>query len=1080
MPKLSHIHKVLVIGSGPIVIGQAAEFDYAGAQACLSLKEAGVQVVLVNNNPATIMTDEQVADKVYLEPLTVESVTAIIAKERPDGLLPTLGGQTGLNLAVSLSEAGVLEKYSVELLGTPLAAIQNGEDRELFKQLMQQIGEPVPESDTVESVDAAIAFANSIGYPVIVRPAYTLGGAGGGIAEDEATLRKVAAGGIAASPIGQVLIERSVKGWKEIEYEVMRDANDTCIIVCNMENLDPVGIHTGDSIVVAPSQTLTDRQYQMLRSVSTKVIRSLGVVGGCNIQFALDPKSDRYVLIEVNPRVSRSSALASKATGYPIARIAAKLALGFGLDEVLNPITGYTYASFEPALDYIVVKIPRFPFDKFPLADRKLGTQMKATGEVMSIARNLEAGLLKAVRSLEQGCTHLSRPEMTTWSKEELSRSLQEATDIRLFVFAEAIRKGFTEQELHSLTGVDPFFLRSLRKIIDLEIELACCEGTELTEQLLLEAKRRGFADETIASLTGRTSAEIKGMRDQAGIAPTYKIVDTCAAEFDAQTPYYYSDWQGVDEVATLEGRKVMVLGSGPIRIGQGIEFDYCSVHAAKSLQKNGIAAVVVNNNPETVSTDYETADHLYFEPLHVEDVLHIAEREQVEGVMVQFGGQTAINLAAKLEKAGLKVMGTSLSAIERAEDRELFYEMLRKLDIPHIPGKGVSSLEDATAIAEEIGFPVLMRPSYVIGGQGMVVVHGLTELAATINGWLNHPDSKTFFPLLVDKYVPGSEAEVDAVCDGESVIIPGIFQHVEKAGIHSGDSVALFPAPGLSDEIKQKIASYTEAIAKEMGAVGLINIQFVIDGSTVYVLEVNPRASRTVPITSKVTGIPMVQLAVQAQLGEKLANMGYSTGLLPDIPFAVVKAPVFSTVKLNGVDPVLGPEMKSTGEVLGLGRSFAEAAGKAFAFKDNFYGDWKAGHLVIASLKDSDKQAEISKTLAQLQAEGGVLAATAGTAAWLQETGVTVSHVIENEAKLNELLQKDKAAFALITATIGNRHGRTGFALRGRLVQHGVPLFSAVETFDLYVKSILEKRGGSHAASEDIGTLSKLAAQQA
>ncbi|MGG0937224.1 carbamoyl-phosphate synthase (glutamine-hydrolyzing) large subunit [Brevibacillus centrosporus] len=1080
MPKLSHIHKVLVIGSGPIVIGQAAEFDYAGAQACLSLKEAGVQVVLVNNNPATIMTDEQVADKVYLEPLTVESVTAIIAKERPDGLLPTLGGQTGLNLAVSLSEAGVLEKYSVELLGTPLAAIQNGEDRELFKQLMQQIGEPVPESDTVESVDAAIAFANSIGYPVIVRPAYTLGGAGGGIAEDEATLRKVAAGGIAASPIGQVLIERSVKGWKEIEYEVMRDANDTCIIVCNMENLDPVGIHTGDSIVVAPSQTLTDRQYQMLRSVSTKVIRSLGVVGGCNIQFALDPKSDRYVLIEVNPRVSRSSALASKATGYPIARIAAKLALGFGLDEVLNPITGYTYASFEPALDYIVVKIPRFPFDKFPLADRKLGTQMKATGEVMSIARNLEAGLLKAVRSLEQGCTHLSRPEMTTWTKEELSQSLQEATDIRLFVFAEAIRKGFTEQELHSLTGVDPFFLRSLRKIIDLEIELACCEGTELPEQLLLEAKRRGFADETIASLTGRTSAEIKGMRDQAGIAPTYKIVDTCAAEFDAQTPYYYSDWQGVDEVATLEGRKVMVLGSGPIRIGQGIEFDYCSVHAAKSLQKNGIAAVVVNNNPETVSTDYETADHLYFEPLHVEDVLHIAEREQVEGVMVQFGGQTAINLAAKLEKAGLKVMGTSLSAIERAEDRELFYEMLRKLDIPHIPGKGVSSLEDATAIAEEIGFPVLMRPSYVIGGQGMVVVHDLTELAATINGWLNHPDSKTFFPLLVDKYVPGSEAEVDAVCDGESVIIPGIFQHVEKAGIHSGDSVALFPAPGLSDEIKQKIASYTEAIAKEMGAVGLINIQFVIDGSTVYVLEVNPRASRTVPITSKVTGIPMVQLAVQAQLGEKLANMGYSTGLLPDIPFAVVKAPVFSTVKLNGVDPVLGPEMKSTGEVLGLGRSFAEAAGKAFAFKDNFYGDWKAGHLVIASLKDADKQADISKTLAQLQAEGGVLAATAGTAAWLQETGVTVSHVIENEAKLNELLQKDKAAFALITATIGNRHGRTGFALRGRLVQHGVPLFSAVETFDLYVKSILEKRGGSHAASEDIGTLSKLAAQQA
>lgn len=1080
MPKLPHIHKVLVIGSGPIVIGQAAEFDYAGAQACLSLKEEGVQVVLVNNNPATIMTDEQLADKVYLEPLTLESVTEIIAKERPDGLLPTLGGQTGLNLAVALSEAGVLQKYNVELLGTPLAAIQNGEDRELFKQLMQQIGEPVPESDTVESVEEAIAFANSIGYPVIVRPAYTLGGAGGGIAADEPSLRKVAAGGIAASPIGQVLIERSVKGWKEIEYEVMRDANDTCIIVCNMENLDPVGIHTGDSIVVAPSQTLTDRQYQMLRSVSTKVIRSLGVVGGCNIQFALDPLSDQYVLIEVNPRVSRSSALASKATGYPIARIAAKLALGFGLDEVTNPITGYTFASFEPSLDYVVVKIPRFPFDKFPLADRKLGTQMKATGEVMSIARNLEAGLLKAVRSLEQGCTHLVRPELAAWTREQLSVALQEATDIRLFVLAEAIRKGFSEEELHSLTGVDPFFLRSIRKIVDLEAELASFAGRDLPTDLLLNAKKRGFADETIASLTGSTSGEIKAARQEAGIAPTYKIVDTCAAEFDAQTPYYYSDWQGMDEVEALEGRKVLVLGSGPIRIGQGIEFDYCSVHAAKSLQASGIKAVVVNNNPETVSTDYETADHLYFEPLHVEDVLHIAEHEQVEGVMVQFGGQTAINLAAKLEKAGLKVLGTSLEAIERAEDRELFYDMLRKLDIPHIPGKGVSSQEDAAAIAEEIGYPVLMRPSYVIGGQGMAVVHDVTELTATINDWLNHPDSSSFFPLLVDKYVPGREAEVDAVCDGEQVLIPGIFQHVEKAGIHSGDSVALFPAPELSAEVKQKIASYTEAIAHEMGAVGLINIQFVIADSTVYVLEVNPRASRTVPITSKVTGIPMVQLAVRAQLGEKLADMNFGTGLLPDIPFAVVKAPVFSTVKLNGVDPALGPEMKSTGEVLGLGRSFAEAAGKAFAFKDNMYGDWQADSLVILSLTDGDKQAGVAATLAQMKEEGAVFAATAGTAAWLAEHQIAVSHVLEQDAQLVSLLQQEKAAFALVTATKGNRQGRLGFALRSRLVQQGVPLFSAVETFELYVQSILKKRGGSHAASEDIGTLTQLAAQQA
>ncbi|UYZ14029.1 carbamoyl-phosphate synthase (glutamine-hydrolyzing) large subunit [Brevibacillus sp. WF146] len=1077
MPKLPHIHKVLVIGSGPIVIGQAAEFDYAGAQACLSLKEAGVQVVLVNNNPATIMTDEQVADKVYLEPLTVESVTAIIAKERPDGLLPTLGGQTGLNLAVALAEAGVLAQYGVELLGTPLSAIQNGEDRELFKQLMKQIGEPVPESATVESVEAAVAFADSIGYPVIVRPAYTLGGAGGGIADDEQSLRTVAAQGIAASPIGQVLIERSVKGWKEIEYEVMRDANDTCIIVCNMENLDPVGIHTGDSIVVAPSQTLTDRQYQMLRSVSTKVIRALGVVGGCNIQFALDPKSDRYYLIEVNPRVSRSSALASKATGYPIARIAAKLALGYNLDEVLNPITGYTYASFEPTLDYVVVKIPRWPFDKFPLADRQLGTQMKATGEVMSIARNLEAALLKAVRSLEQGCTHLARPELAACSRDELVGLLRDATDVRLFALAEAIRKGFGEDELHALTGIDPFFLRSVGRIVALEKQLA--KSGTLTVELLAEAKRRGFADETIAALTGRTAAEVKALRNQAGIQPSYKIVDTCAAEFDAQTPYYYSDWQGGDEVEELAGRKVLVLGSGPIRIGQGIEFDYCSVHAAKALKAKGIAAVVVNNNPETVSTDYETANHLYFEPLHVEDVLHVAEREGVDGVMVQFGGQTAINLAAKLAAAGLTVLGTSLDAIERAEDRERFYAMLRKLEIPHIPGKGVSSLEEAAAVAAEIGCPVLLRPSYVIGGQGMVVAHDVEELSATITEWLNLPDSRAFFPLLVDKFVPGREAEVDAVCDGESVLIPGIFQHVEKAGIHSGDSVALFPAPDLSEGVKQTIARYTEAIAREMGAVGLINIQFVIHGETVYVLEVNPRASRTVPITSKVTGIPMVELAVRAQLGEKLAGMGYGTGLLPDIPFAVVKAPVFSTVKLSGVDPALGPEMKSTGEVLGLGRTFPEAAGKAFAFKDSVHRPWQRGQVCFVSLADADKTDDVLPAIRKMQEQGAVWAATSGTAVWLGANGFSVTHVVADERDLAALLQTETVAFSLITATKGNRRGRSGFALRSRLVQQGVPLFTAAETFALYVEAITEKRGDGHAACEDIGSLCKRAIGQ-
>ncbi|QQE74083.1 carbamoyl phosphate synthase large subunit [Brevibacillus composti] len=1077
MPKLTHIQKVLVIGSGPIVIGQAAEFDYAGAQACLSLQEAGVQVVLVNNNPATIMTDQQVADKVYLEPLTLDSLTAIIAKERPDGLLPTLGGQTGLNLAVSLSEAGVLEKYGVELLGTPLTAIQNGEDRELFKQLMKRIGEPVPESATVESVEEAVKFASSIGYPVIVRPAYTLGGAGGGIADSEASLREVAANGIAASPINQVLIERSVKGWKEIEYEVMRDANDTCIIVCNMENLDPVGIHTGDSIVVAPSQTLTDRQYQMLRSVSTKVIRALGVVGGCNIQFALDPHSDNYYLIEVNPRVSRSSALASKATGYPIARIAAKLALGYHLDEVVNPITGYTYASFEPTLDYVVVKIPRWPFDKFPLADRELGTQMKATGEVMAIARNLEAGILKAVRSLELGCTHLHRPELAEADRDTLIRLGREATDIRLFALAEAIRRGCSESELHEWTGIDPFFLRSLARIVSLENKLA--ESDLLHAELLREAKQRGFTDETIAACTGRTPAEVKQLRQQYGIQPTYKIVDTCAAEFDAQTPYYYSDWQGVDEVETLSGKKILVLGSGPIRIGQGIEFDYCSVHAAKALQAKGMAAVVVNNNPETVSTDYATADHLYFEPLHAEDVLHIAEREQVDGVMVQFGGQTAINLAAKLEAAGLAILGTKLEAIERAEDRELFYEMLRKLEIPHIPGRGVSTIEEAVSAAEEIGYPVLLRPSYVIGGQGMVVVHDQAELSAMIAEWLNHPNSAAFFPLLIDKYVPGQEAEVDAVCDGESVLIPGIYQHVEKAGIHSGDSVALFPAPNLTEPCKETIARYTEAIAREMGAVGLINIQFVISEGTVYVLEVNPRASRTVPITSKVTGIPMVELAVRAQLGEKLKEMGAGTGLLPDIPFAVVKAPVFSTVKLTGVDPVLGPEMKSTGEVLGLGSTFPEAAGKAFCFKDNIFGKWQEGQICLVSLADADKTAAVLPALERLQELGAVWAATPGTAEWMRNAGFSIAYEICGQQELTELVQAQPVAFAMITATKGNRRGRSGFALRSRALQLGVPLFTSTETFDLYVQSISEKRGVGHAICEDIGSISKRAVGQ-
>ncbi|WP_019123288.1 carbamoyl-phosphate synthase (glutamine-hydrolyzing) large subunit [Brevibacillus massiliensis] len=1071
MPKREHIKKVLVIGSGPIVIGQAAEFDYAGAQACLSLKEEGVQVVLVNNNPATIMTDEQMADKVYLEPLTAGSLTRIIERERPHGLLPTLGGQTGLNLAVELAEAGVLEKYEVTLLGTPLEAIQNGEDRELFKKMMAEIGEPVPESTTVHTVEAALQFAAKIGYPVIVRPAYTLGGAGGGIAADEAELKAAAARGIDASPIGQILVERSVKGWKEIEYEVMRDENNTCIIVCNMENLDPVGIHTGDSIVVAPSQTLTDRQYQMLRSVSIKVIRALGVVGGCNIQFALDPDSDRYYLIEVNPRVSRSSALASKATGYPIARIASKLALGYRLDEVLNPITGHTYASFEPAIDYVVVKIPRWPFDKFVTANRLLGTQMKATGEVMAIGSNLEAGLLKAVRSLEIGVQHLSHPETEAMSADELKKELAEATDIRLFALAEAIRRGLPEEQLHEITGVDPFFLRSIQRIVQLEELLSQTGIDQLVPELLREAKHRGFTDKTIALLTRTTADEVRAKRLEWGILPSYKIVDTCAAEFDAETPYYYSTWQGHDEVAEQSGRKVLVLGSGPIRIGQGIEFDYCSVHAAKALQAQGIAAIVVNNNPETVSTDYETADHLYFEPLTVEDVLNVAQREQVEGVMVQFGGQTAINLALPLAKAGLAVMGTPLSAVERVEDREMFYELLRGLKIPHIPGKGVASLSEALETAERIGYPVLLRPSYVIGGQGMTVAENQAELTEAVEGWLTAGREANFFPLLVDKFISGLEVEVDAVSDGENVLIPGIFQHVEKAGIHSGDSIALFPAPGLTEEQRDALVSYTKLIAKEMGAVGLVNIQFVIGDGTVYVLEVNPRASRTVPIISKVTGVPMVELAIRAQLGEKLADMGYGLGLLPDIPFAVVKAPVFSTVKLLGVDPALGPEMKSTGEILGLGRTFAAAAAKAFYYKDGIISALKPGDLLLLSLSAGDKN-RFQPHLEKLRAAGVQFAATPGTARFLRENGVEPAWEVADESSCLQLIGERRVALSLITATKGNRQGRFGFALRSLCLQKGIPLFTALETFALFIQTCLEGESDEHESCEDIGEL--------
>ncbi len=1092
MPKFEHIKKVLVIGSGPIVIGQAAEFDYAGTQACLALKEEGVEVVLVNNNPATIMTDHEIADRIYMEPLTVASLSRIIEKERPDGILPTLGGQTGLNLAVSLSDAGVLDKYDVILLGTPLETIRNAEDREAFKSMMQKIGEPVPESQTVNTVKDALEFADSIGYPVIVRPAYTLGGAGGGIAADAGELLAVAKRGIDASPIGQILVERSVKGWKEIEYEVMRDAGDTCIIVCNMENMDPVGIHTGDSIVVAPSQTLNDRQYQMLRSAACKVIRSLGVVGGCNIQYALDPESDQYYLIEVNPRVSRSSALASKATGYPIARIAAKLALGYHLDEVTNPVTGHTYASFEPAIDYVVAKIPRWPFDKFPLADRRLTTQMKATGEVMALARNLEAALLKAVRSLEIGADHLWLPHLSSLSHEHLKKGLVDATDERLFLLAEVFRRGWRVADIHGLTEIDPFFLQKIARIVELEQALATYTWEDVPRELLTEAKQRGFSDAWLARSFSVSEHEVRSRWREWNRAPAYKLVDTCAAEFDAETPYYYSTWQGLDEVEVSQaGKKVLVIGSGPIRIGQGVEFDYCSVHAAQSLKRNGVEAVVVNNNPETVSTDFETADQLYFEPLTAEDVIHIADKEKVDGVMVQFGGQTAINLAAALADAGLHLYGTPLVSIDRVEDRDLFYQMLRELGIPHIAGTGVHTEAEALAAAEEIGYPVLIRPSYVIGGRGMVVLYDEQQLRQYLSELQQWASVEQLFPLLIDKYVAGKEVELDAVCDGEDVLIPGIFEHVERAGVHSGDSTAVFPSPSLSDSHKQMIADYTRKIVRELGAVGLINIQWVWDqqADVIYVLEVNPRASRTVPIVSKITGIPMVDLAVQCQLGRSLRNLmmefeggpeaegavgtvGYedTLGLMPDIPYYAVKAPVFSTVKLNGVDPALGPEMKSTGESLGLGLTVEEAMSKALHWKEDVNPPLQKGDAIFLSLSDGDKAdgEEIVSHIKVLELE---VSATKGTAAWLEQQGVEVQRIIHDVEELRQWIseypEKPPLQMMCITPTRGNDAKRAGFALRQLSLQYQITCFTALDT----VKAFLGLSAAAAGIAEVGGT---------
>lgn len=1042
MPKKNYLKKVMVIGSGPIIIGQAAEFDYAGSQACRALKEEGLEVVLVNSNPATIMTDKHIADRVYIEPLTVEFLTEIIEKERPDGLLATLGGQAGLNLAVKLSEAGVLDKYEVELLGTPLKAIEQAEDRERFKETMQKLGEPIPESTIVEDVPSAVTFANDIGYPVIVRPAYTMGGTGGGIAENEEELVDIVIKGLSYSMIGQVLIERSVAGWKEIEYEVMRDGNDNCITVCNMENFDPVGVHTGDSIVVAPSQTLTDHEYQMLRSASLRIIRELGIEGGCNAQYALDPNSNRYYVIEVNPRVSRSSALASKATGYPIAKVSAKIAIGYTLDEITNAVTQKTKACFEPALDYCVVKFPRWPFDKFVYADHTLGTQMKATGEVMSIDRNFEGAILKAVRSLEIGIHRLHMEGMDSWDDARIKKSLSNINDQRIFIIAEALRRHAADiDEVHKITKIDKWFLYKLKNITDVENRLM---SEELTDELLLTAKDVGLADRSIAELTGKDVDTIRKARKDAGILPCYKMVDTCAAEFEAATPYYYSTFHAQeDEVRTSNARKIVVLGSGPIRIGQGVEFDYCSVHSVWALREMGIEAIIINNNPETVSTDFDISDRLYFEPLTTEDVLNIIDKEKPEGVIVQFGGQTAINLAASLKKAGIKVFGTSVDDIDRAEDRERFDEVLTETKIPRPQGISVTNLQEAVNGAARIGYPVMVRPSYVLGGRAMEIVYNESELRDYMGRAVKvTPDH----PVLVDRYMQGTEVEVDGISDGKDVVIPGIMEHIERAGVHSGDSIAVYPPQTLPSKVIYTILDYTRRLATALHVKGLLNIQFVVVDGEVYIIEVNPRSSRTVPFLSKVTDVDMVELATRIAVGATLSELGYHSGLIPPKSYVAVKAPVFSFAKMTDVDIALGPEMKSTGEVMGIDYNYSRALYKAI-IGSGIQVPVKGCILFTVADKDKEEMKTLVKAFADL---GFEIAATEGTANAIESIGIKASlvgKVHERSADIIERIKKGSINMVINTLTQGKHSAKDGFKIRRATVEHGIACLTSLDT---------------------------------
>lgn len=1055
MPKNNQIKKVLVIGSGPIVIGQAAEFDYAGVQACRALKEEGIEVILVNSNPATIMTDESIADKVYIQPLTVDALNYIIKKERPDGLIASLGGQTGLNLAVALNDTGVLGKYNVNVLGTNIDSIKKAEDRELFKNLMQQIGEPTPESEIVSNYEDALKFYERIGFPIIIRPAYTLGGSGGGIAHNEKEYEEIVYSGLAMSPINQVLVEKSIAGYKEIEYEVMRDGNDTCIIVCNMENIDPIGIHTGDSFVVAPSQTLTNNEYQMLRSSSLKIIRALKIEGGCNVQYALDTVSNQYYVIEVNPRVSRSSALASKATGYPIARVTTKIAVGYNLHEIKNAITGKTVAAFEPSIDYVVTKIPKWPFDKFSYGDRILGTKMKATGEVMAIGRTFESSFKKAITSTEDKHTGLLNYKFSEYTTDQLIIDLSIQDDRRIFRLAEALKRGVEIDQINKITKIDRWFIHKIKNIVDFSQSLTT---SEFTLDLYLKAKELGFLDEEIADLTGKTLEVIENFRKENKIEAAFKIVDTCAAEFEAKTPYYYSTYGEECEVeeakrkmqsAKSEKEAIMVLGSGPIRIGQGIEFDYCSVHAAWAIKNNGYSSVMVNSNPETLSTDFDIADKLYFEPMNIENIMNIVEKEKPKGVLVQFGGQTAINLAEKLEEKGVSILGTSLKSTDITEDRELFTKLLKELKIPQPKGKGVRTLIEAIEAAKEIGYPILVRPSYVIGGRGMQVVYNDDELITYINEAIKFSDNI----ILIDQYIEGQEVELDAISDGVDILVPGINEHIERAGVHSGDSISVYPAQNVDKKIIVKLLEYAKKIATSLQIKGLMNVQFIIKDDIAYVIEVNPRASRTVPILSKVTNIPMVEIAVNTILGKSIRKQGYKPGLAKETSLVCVKVPIFSFQKLNRIDPALAPEMKSTGEVLGIDKTFDKALVKAFiAAGYKFPVDKQR---ILVSLNDHYKNLALDIVKGFYNA-GFLIMATWGTHKFLEKNGVP-SKMIEKfmPDKLQKRMKEGRLSLVINTPTVGKDSERSGFQIRTIAEMYGIPCFTSIDTAKAFLQAV-------------------------